>query len=337
MGNKKITIIPYYRCGSFDFVAVTLCKFLINNRYNCIIKYLRENLFKYNDIVIFIGNIDDLSIIKVFLATLFSKNRIFYAVTEGPYHGYLKFLSRIFTLVVPSNYVKNELEASGLRVKYIIPHGIDVQQYRINIIRHKKLIEEIKEIKTLKERGFVVLLSVISNDIPRKGLKYLYNAIRITRTSNRFKLVIRGSVSVPQELGDKVIVLKRFLPKEDLIALYKLADACIVPSLAEGFGLPIIECFAAGKPVITLDAPPMNEINDNKTGWLVNVIGQSIVKGWPSSFRLNIPDIQDYAYKITECVDNDNLRLEKGINALDKAWEYHYEYVYKKFLNIIAT
>ena len=45
-----------------------------------------------------------------------------------------------------------------------------------------------------------------------------------------------------------------------LQAAYSLARAFIFPSLAEGFGWPIIEAQACGCPVITTDAAPMNEI-----------------------------------------------------------------------------
>jgi glycosyltransferase involved in cell wall biosynthesis len=45
-----------------------------------------------------------------------------------------------------------------------------------------------------------------------------------------------------------------------LHAAYSLARAFIFPSLAEGFGWPIIEAQACGCPVITTDAAPMNEI-----------------------------------------------------------------------------
>jgi len=47
---------------------------------------------------------------------------------------------------------------------------------------------------------------------------------------------------------------------EDLRALYSAADALIFPSLAEGFGWPIIEAQACGCPVVTSSFAPMNEI-----------------------------------------------------------------------------
>jgi glycosyltransferase involved in cell wall biosynthesis len=45
-----------------------------------------------------------------------------------------------------------------------------------------------------------------------------------------------------------------------LQAAYSLARACVFPSLAEGFGWPIIEAQACGCPVLTSDAAPMNEV-----------------------------------------------------------------------------
>ena len=45
-----------------------------------------------------------------------------------------------------------------------------------------------------------------------------------------------------------------------LQAAYSLARAFIFPSLAEGFGWPIIESQACGCPVITTDSAPMNDI-----------------------------------------------------------------------------
>ena len=45
-----------------------------------------------------------------------------------------------------------------------------------------------------------------------------------------------------------------------LQAAYSLARAFVFPSIAEGFGWPIIEAQACGCPVLTSDAAPMNEI-----------------------------------------------------------------------------
>lgn len=53
-----------------------------------------------------------------------------------------------------------------------------------------------------------------------------------------------------------------------LQACYSKARAFLFPSLAEGFGWPIIEAQACGCPVITTDAAPMNEVGGPHTRYL---------------------------------------------------------------------
>jgi len=48
---------------------------------------------------------------------------------------------------------------------------------------------------------------------------------------------------------------------EQLIQEYINCDAILFPSIYEGFGLPVIEGFKAGRPVITSNLEPMNEIS----------------------------------------------------------------------------
>jgi glycosyltransferase involved in cell wall biosynthesis len=53
-----------------------------------------------------------------------------------------------------------------------------------------------------------------------------------------------------------------------LQAAYSFARAFVFPSLAEGFGWPIIEAQACGCPVLTSDAPPMNEIGGDACSYI---------------------------------------------------------------------
>jgi glycosyltransferase involved in cell wall biosynthesis len=60
-------------------------------------------------------------------------------------------------------------------------------------------------------------------------------------------------------LRDRVHTLQD-CDNEDLRALYSAADALLFPSLAEGFGWPIIEAQACGCAVITSNLAPMNDV-----------------------------------------------------------------------------
>ncbi|MDO8573431.1 MAG: glycosyltransferase family 1 protein [Candidatus Daviesbacteria bacterium] len=50
------------------------------------------------------------------------------------------------------------------------------------------------------------------------------------------------------------------LSVEDLVAFYNLATVYVQPSLYEGFGLPIIEAFACGTPVISSNKGSLKEV-----------------------------------------------------------------------------
>ncbi len=55
------------------------------------------------------------------------------------------------------------------------------------------------------------------------------------------------------------------VPKNDLVALYNTAEALVFPSLYEGFGLPILEAFACGCPVICSTASAFREVAGEAT------------------------------------------------------------------------
>jgi glycosyltransferase involved in cell wall biosynthesis len=50
------------------------------------------------------------------------------------------------------------------------------------------------------------------------------------------------------------------ISRDDLAALYAGAEAFLFPSLAEGFGLPVLEAMACGTPVITSDRSSLPEV-----------------------------------------------------------------------------
>ncbi len=56
------------------------------------------------------------------------------------------------------------------------------------------------------------------------------------------------------------IVVTGFVPKDDLVGLYNLADVFVLPSLYEGFGFPPLEAMACGCPVVLSNRGALPEI-----------------------------------------------------------------------------
>lgn len=328
----KVLIVPRF-IGSFEKVAKLLCQCLQSVGVNCHVLPLNIRLAKFliirNRRYIFIGPINDSALFRFMLTSPLKSQNILYGVVEGPISGFSTKLAKAFHIVVPSKYVADELSSIGGVALAIIPHATDVEFF-------EKIRNSLARDEQTKSEP-VTLFSVISNVIRRKGLEHYFQALRIAKPRTRFKVLIKSSSSIPipSDLREKVEVIPGYLPEPELLKLYLKANVVTVPSLSEGFSLPIIEAFAAGKPVISLDAPPMNELNSRRTGWLVRVKNSLVARDWPTSIRYNIPDIEDFALKIGEAVDNVEARLRKSEEALLIRWRYQSSKVYPRFLEIM--
>ena len=58
----------------------------------------------------------------------------------------------------------------------------------------------------------------------------------------------------------KRVALPGWVPDDDLVSLYSIAEALVFPSLAEGFGLPAVEAMSCGCPVLASDRTSLPEV-----------------------------------------------------------------------------
>jgi glycosyltransferase involved in cell wall biosynthesis len=72
------------------------------------------------------------------------------------------------------------------------------------------------------------------------------------------------------------------LNEQTLQAIYSCAHVLLFPSFAEGFGWPLVEALACGCPVITTDAPPMNEFTGNSARYLPILKSRNDMDNWAS-------------------------------------------------------
>lgn len=68
-----------------------------------------------------------------------------------------------------------------------------------------------------------------------------------------------GAMAQSPRLRNRVIRVD-YLPQKDLMLLVRGARALIFPSLAEGFGLPVLEAMSLGTPVLTSRAGALSEV-----------------------------------------------------------------------------
>jgi len=107
---------------------------------------------------------------------------------------------------------------------------------------------------------------------PRKNIPFLIRAFAKTKEKMpKHKLVLVGSktahnydTAIDAEITrlnlQNDIIFPGYVEVSELLAIYKLADIFIFPSLYEGFGIPILEAMSAGIPVVASDIPVFREV-----------------------------------------------------------------------------
>jgi glycosyltransferase involved in cell wall biosynthesis len=119
----------------------------------------------------------------------------------------------------------------------------------------KKRIDEVKEKYGISKPYFLFVGTLE----PRKNLKALLEAWKLLN-SKTHELFISGGEGHVFPQPKLQIANSKYIPDEDLPALYSGAKAFVFPSLYEGFGLPILEAMACRTPVIASDIEVFREI-----------------------------------------------------------------------------
>jgi glycosyltransferase involved in cell wall biosynthesis len=165
--------------------------------------------------------------------------------------------------------------------------------------------------------SFILTLGVLE---PKKNIERLLLAYADLKKSlpNLPKLVIGGSKKygwmnsrvfqlVKSLALDDDVIFTDTIVHEDLPAVYNLATLFVLPSLYEGFGLPVIEAMACGTPVITSNTSSLPEVAGN------------------AAILVDPYDVKKISQAIGQVLSNEQLQKEmreKGIeNTKRFSWE----------------
>jgi len=102
----------------------------------------------------------------------------------------------------------------------------------------------------------------------------------------------------------QVTIDDRDVELEELLKIYRLSHVSLLPSKWEGIGLPFIESLSMGLPVITVDAPPMNEwVMDGRNGCCAKVGRWQKMNDRELMIKAASVDVNDLAGKILKLSD----------------------------------
>lgn len=113
-------------------------------------------------------------------------------------------------------------------------------------------------------------------------------------------------------IGKEDVVLKGGIPEEEKVGFYRSMDIFVFPSLAEGFGLPLLEAMACGIPAISSNSTSLPEV------------------GGDAALYFDPRDEKELAEKLEMLVDDPGLRDEVAEKCLERSREFSWEKTAKK-------
>lgn len=196
----------------------------------------------------------------------------------------------------------------------VIPLGVDPQFHKI---KDQKKIADFKK-KYKLPNNFILYVGDINWNKNIPNLLKAFQKFQLNHADFKLVLIGEGFVSKSPALreidyligklkiGKNILKLSQVTP-EELTLFYNLARVYIQPSIDEGFGLPVLEAFVCGCPVIS-----------SAEGSLKEITGGAAV-------QINAFDPKDISEKIRFVIENTNLQKQLVTKGLRQASKYSWE------------
>lgn len=190
-------------------------------------------------------------------------------------------------IIVPSEATKTDLINfyNCLADKIVvIPHGFTPPRtVSVEVLENSEIFKYFGIDKSMKYLLFVGRLE------SKKNLVNLVEAFaEFAKKNPDFRLVLAGKRGVGfKKLLQRIdeldlmhkVIMPGYITEEEKSALYQHCRAFVFPSLYEGFGLPILEAFHYGKPVLTSNISSMPEVGGEAAYYVDPHSVESIEKG----------------------------------------------------------
>ena len=233
-----------------------------------------------------------------------------------------------------SNSVKDELLSLNYPEKQIemVPNGIDLSLFK----NANKSKSELKKEFGFSANEFIILTS--GRNHPKKGYKdipYIVKKLEDMKINFKWLLVGRGTEDIKKvaiDINLKNLIIKDQIgirsenndyafPDQNMRNIYLMADCYAFPTIIESFGMVIIEAFASKLPVVTTNAPGVEDfescIKIDRDKELVNNFAKEIIKiKGDENYKNSIVEVQYEEVSTKYTLD---IVIDKYIKAYRKA------------------
>ncbi|MGH9469973.1 MAG: glycosyltransferase [Terriglobia bacterium] len=231
-------------------------------------------------------------------------------------------------LWTPSNFCRDVFIRSGVTPSrvVVIPSGIDTRVFT----------PEGPRLRPQGSRGFVFLMAGAA--IPRKGADLLLEAYcQAFSPADDVTLVIKdfGSQTFYRHMSllsefrramdrassPHIVVIDDEIADSEMANLYRGCDVFVLPYRGEGFGLPLAEGLACGKPVMTTARGPAREFCPAGASYFVAAREAELPQPQPGIGEMAgpctwfEPDVRELAERMRYIYENRDEARERGLAA----------------------
>ncbi|WKZ25961.1 MAG: glycosyltransferase family 1 protein [bacterium] len=155
-------------------------------------------------------------------------------------------------IIVPSNSTKIDLIKLGfdenrIAVVYEAPNISKASDQEVLEVKKKYSIRE----------DYIIMIGTNL----RKNIVTAVNAFHLAKYGKNLKLIIIGENNGLKLKDERGVRFLGFVPDNDLAPLLTGSSLLLFPSLYEGLGVPILEAYTCGVPVVTSDVSSMPEVS----------------------------------------------------------------------------
>jgi glycosyltransferase involved in cell wall biosynthesis len=205
---------------------------------------------------------------------------------------------------------------------FTVHNGFDPGAFRV--IKEEAICKNVRDRYGLPNRSILWVGQIH----PLKNLQRLIRAFARIKDQVRHDLVIcgertpRGNHELDEidQLGIRDRVrFPGWVSHDDLPILYNLADLFVLPSLYEGFGIPLIEAMACGCPVVTAKTASPPEVTNG------------------AAMLVDPNDVDDIASGMLRVLSNPSLQTEMIEKGLRRAQEFSWDKSAASVLHVLET
>ncbi|MFV0338123.1 MAG: glycosyltransferase family 4 protein [Chthoniobacterales bacterium] len=237
-------------------------------------------------------------------------------------------IPRASTLIALSESIENEFLKLGVPQKNIlqIPNAVDLDRFAP---ADKSLRKKIRKRHQLAAETFLFLS--VGRNHSQKNYPTLLDALeKLAQTNSDFQHLIIGRDTDKLTPEIKKRKLQNHIrtheihashandfPPQELVDLYRSADAFVMPSILEGFSTALLEAAAAGLPIITSDGPGCKDFVRNGKDGIISPVN----------------DAEKLAKNLKSLLENEDLRKDYHKRALARAQEFSWPKIVETYEN----